>query len=245
MHEFFAGLEYAGKPFQLFGAPHLSALGIIVILNLSLVFFRHSTSAPLRSWIRYGLAMILLVNETLYHAWRWTTGQWTLQLMLPLHLCAVMVYMSALMLLTKKEILYHYLYFLGIGAAIQALLTPDIGIWGFPHFRFFQSIIAHAAIVTAAMYMTLVEHYRPHFKDIGKIIIGMNIYMGFVQCVNMIVGGNYLWIARKPDFSSVIDYLGPWPWYILSLELVGIVTCLVLYIPFAIIDWRKKASAGT
>lgn len=245
MHEFFAGLEYAGKPFQLFGAPHLIALGIVVVLNLSLVFFRRSTSDILRFWFRYALALTLLVNETLYHVWRWETGQWTLQEMLPLHLCTVMVYLSALMLLTKNETLYYVLYFLGIGAAVQALITPNAERWGYPHFRFFQTMISHGSIVTAAMYMTLVEQYRPHFKDIGKILIGMNIYMGGVQCVNLVVGSNYLWIARKPDFSSAIDYLGPWPWYILSLELLGIVTCLVLYIPFAIIDWRKKASTGT
>jgi len=26
---------------------------------------------------------------------------------------------------------------MGIGGALQALLTPDLGLYGFPHFRFF------------------------------------------------------------------------------------------------------------
>jgi len=245
MHDFFAGLEYTGNPFQLFGTPHLIALGIVAALNLSLVFFRSPASQNLRQWIRYGLALLLLVNETFYHLWKVMTEQWTLQEMLPFHLCTIMVYLSAFMLITRNKTLYHYLYFLGIGAAMQALITPNAERWGFPHFRFFQTMISHGSIITAAVYMTLVERYRPHLKDIGKILIGMNIYMAAVQCVNVAIGSNYLWIARKPDFSSIIDYLGPWPWYILSMELFGIAVCLVLYIPFALIEWWKKASTPT
>lgn len=245
MQNFWAGLDYAGTPFQLFGVPHVTALGIVLVINFSFVWLRNFTSERLRQSIRYGLATLLIVNETLYHIWRLTTAQWTIQEMLPFHLCAVMVYLSAVMLVTQNKTLYSFLYFLGIGAAMQALLTPNAERWGFPHFRFFQTMISHGSIITAAVYMTLVERYRPYLKDIGKILIGMNIYMGLVQCVNMVVGSNYLWIARKPDFSSIIDYLGPWPWYILSMELFGIAVCLVLYIPFALIDWRKKASTRT
>ncbi|GAB4481644.1 MAG: hypothetical protein OHK0031_03670 [Anaerolineales bacterium] len=33
--------------------------------------------------------------------------------------------------------IYELLYFMGIGGALQALLTPDVGIYGFPHYRYF------------------------------------------------------------------------------------------------------------
>ena len=57
---------------------------------------------------------------------------------------------------------------------------------------------------------------------------------------NQILGSNYLFIAHKPETASLIDVLGPWPWYILSLEVIGAVMCLLLYLPFAISDMRKK-----
>ena len=34
--------------------------------------------------------------------------------------------------------------------------------------------------------------------------------------------------------TSLIDVLGPWPWYILALEGVGLVLFFLLYLPFAI-----------
>lgn len=240
VHEFFAGVEYIGQPFKLFGTAHVVTLGIILLANLAVVVFRQPRFLAARPWFQSGLAVVLLVNETLYHVWRIVTHTWTLQEMLPFHMCTIMVYLSALMLLTKHRALYHYLYFLGIGAAFQALLTPNAEQWGFPHFRFFQTMISHGAIVMTAVYLTVVEGCRPYFKDIGRILIGGNIYMAMVQVVNVEVGSNYLWVARKPDIASVLDYMGPWPWYILGMEALGIVSFLILYLPFVILDWRNR-----
>ena len=58
--------------------------------------------------------------------------------------------------------------------------------------------------------------------------------------LNQMIGSNYLFIAHKPETASLIDVLGPWPWYILVLEVIGIVMCLLLYLPYAIADMRKK-----
>jgi len=45
--------------------------------------------------------------------------------------------MSATMLVNGSYGLYEFVYLLGIAGASQALLTPDAGAYGFPHFRFF------------------------------------------------------------------------------------------------------------
>lgn len=62
---------------------------------------------------------------------------------------------------------------------------------------------------------------------------------------NALLGSNYMFIARKPDDPSLIDVLGPWPWYILSLEAVGLAICFILYLPFAIKDWQAKRAQQT
>ena len=160
--------------------------------------------------------------------------------MLPLHLCSVLVFASAYMLLTRSYKVYEFAYFLGIAGALQALLTPDAGIYGYPHFRFFQVIISHGSIVTAAIYMTFVEGYRPYVSSLKRVFIWANIYMIVVFFLNQILGSNYLFIAHKPETASLIDVLGPWPWYILVLEVIGIVMCLLLYLPYAIADMKRK-----
>jgi hypothetical integral membrane protein (TIGR02206 family) len=239
MGEFFAR-DYHGAPFELFGPAHLVALVIVLIINLAVVLLRKRFSTNQRLALRYGMAAILLINETAWHLWNYFTGQWTIQTMLPLHLCSVLVFASAYMLITKNYAVYEFSYFLGIAGAIQALLTPDAGIYGFPHFRFFQVIISHGIIVTAAIYMTFVEGFRPYWKSMLRVFAWMNLYMVAVFILNRVLGSNYLFIAHKPETASLIDLLGPWPWYILVLEAIGAIMCLLLYAPFAIRDSRRK-----
>lgn len=239
MEEFFA-LDYHGAPFELFGTAHLIALGVVLAINLLIITYRKQFTPQFQKSFRIGLATILLVDEAAWHAWNYFTGQWTIQTMLPLHLCSILVFASAYMLLTRNYRIYEFAYFLGIGGALQALLTPDAGIYGYPHFRFFQVIISHGSIVTAAIYMTFVEGYRPYLSSLKRVFIWTNIYMVGVFILNQVIGSNYLFIAHKPETASLIDVLGPWPWYILSLEALGAVMCLILYLPFAISDMRKK-----
>jgi hypothetical integral membrane protein (TIGR02206 family) len=241
MNEFFAK-DYPGAPFQLFGVAHLVALAIVLGINLLLPYFKRNSNELTRRSFRYGLAAVLLVNECLWHWWNWSIGQWTIQTMLPLHICSLMVFLSAIMLITRSYGLYEFLYFLGIGAATQALLTPDAGPYGFPHFRFFQVIISHGAIVTSAVYMTMVEGYRPYPRSLLRVFVGANLYMAVVGVINWLLDSNYLFIAHKPETASLLDALGPWPWYILSMEAVGLALCLILYLPFFKGDRQRLSS---
>lgn len=147
------------------------------------------------------------------------------------------------MLLNKNYRIYEFAYFLGIGGAIQALLTPDIGIYGFPHFRFVQTFISHGLLLTAAVYMTTVEGFRPTLRSLLRVIISLNIYMAVIFVVNQLIGSNYLFVAHKPPGPTLLDVLPQWPWYILAIEAIGLVVFLTLYVPFAIKDWQTKRRA--
>jgi hypothetical integral membrane protein (TIGR02206 family) len=232
--------DYTGGQFVMFGPPHVAVLAIILSLCIGLFLFRSQFSETGRRVFRWVFAILLIVNELSWHLWNASVGNWTIQTMLPLHLCSVMVYASAVMLVYRTYTLYEFLYFLGIAAASQALLTPDLGVYGFPHYRFFQTFLSHGSLLIVAVYMTVVESYRPRVKSLLKVIIGLNLYMVFVACVNFLIGSNYLFIAHKPETPSLIDMLGPWPWYILGLEGIGIAMCCLLYIPFLIKDRIQK-----
>jgi hypothetical integral membrane protein (TIGR02206 family) len=242
--ENFFGKDWSGAPFILFGRGHLIALGVVLLVNLSFIWLRRDPSQRLRQNLRYALAIILIVDEFFWHLWNLTTGNWSIQTTLPLHLCSVFVFLSAYMLVTKSYAVYEYAYFLGIAGASQALLTPDAGQYGFPHFRAFQVMLSHGSIVTAAIYMTLMEGYRPTWASLKRVFIGANVYMLAVGLVNWLIGSNYLFIAHKPETASLLDVLGPWPWYILSLEAVGLALSLLLYLPFALKDWRQPAQVA-
>ena len=232
--------DWTGEPFGLFGPPHLIGLGLIVIFIILIIRVGRQSTIKEKRTIRIILAGVLLVTEISWHLWNYFTGQWTIQTMLPLHLCSILVWLSIFMLLTKHAIVYEFAYLLGIAGALQALLTPDAGIYGFPHFRFFQVMISHGTLIAAALYMTLVEGYRPTPVSLKRVIIGSNLYMIGVFILNLLIGSNYMFIAHKPDTASLLDVLPAWPWYIFVIELLGLAFIFLFYAPFAIVDRKTK-----
>ena len=220
----------------LFSVPHIAALGIVLLICFFLYLLRNRFSPRQRILFRWISAILLVVNELAYHAWNVYSGLWSAQTMLPLNICSVLVFASAIMLAARSYSVYEFCYFLGIGAASQVLVNPDLGVIQYPHFLFFQTSISHGLVVIAAVYMTVIEKFRPYPKSLLKVAVGMNAYLLLMAVVNQWLGSNYLFIARKPETPTLLDLLGPWPWYILGMEALGAVIALLLYLPFFLKD---------
>lgn len=238
MEQFFTA-NYQGAPFTFLGPAHLAILTAIIIFNIILSRFKGGSESTRRK-IRVAMGIMLWVNEASFHLWNIHYGRWNIQEHLPLHACSMLIWLTGFMLIFDNFALYEFLYFLGIGGAVQGLLTPDIGMYGFPHFRFFQTFIAHGLLVTSAIYLTVVEGMRPTWKSLLKVAVVLNLYTAVVFVVNQLIRSNYLYVAHKPYTPSLLDMLPDWPWYIIYIEAIGWFIFLLLYAPFIIKDWRAK-----
>lgn len=243
MIDFFS-VEYTDVPLQVFGPKHLTVVGIFVLVWLSFFYFRNVWIGKQRNIIRITLAILLAVNEIGLHIWSAYWGIWNIQTMLPLHMCSVMVWVTSYTALTDNRTLYDFTYFLGIGGALQAVLTPaDVVMYDLPHYRSLQSLLAHGLLITIPLFMTIVEGYRPTLASFKRIFIWTNIYMVAIFFLNRVIGSNYLFIAQKPPSPTLMDMLSPWPWYILQLEFVAFAIFFVLYIPFLVKDQLTKPTS--
>ena len=247
----FLSADYAGPPFVMFGTAHIAALAALGVLNIVLIRLGR-VSARSRAIVRTGLAATLWIAESSWHLWNLAVGTWTPQTMLPLNLCSLLIWLCGVMLLQGDSRIYEFAYFLGIGGAIQYLLTPDLGQYGFPHFRFFQTFTSHGLLLTAPVFMTVAEGFRPTWKSIRRVVIGTNLYMFLIFLLNSAIGSNYLMLNAKPVTPSLLDLLPPWPCYIPFMELIGVSTCLLLFLPFLVADRRaararpgNESSTGT
>jgi hypothetical integral membrane protein (TIGR02206 family) len=238
MGKFFSS-EYTGPAFELFGPAHLAALIFIVLLNLFLFRFRKSDDKT-KKYVRWSLAITLWVAELAWQIWNLVTGRWTIQTMLPLNICSILIWLSGFMLIFGNYQIYEFAYFMGIGGGLQYLLTPDLGIYGFPHFRFIQTFISHGLLVTVPIYLTVVEGYRPTWKSLLRVTVGINIYMGIIFIINNTIGSDYLFVNGKPSTPSLLSLLPAWPYYIIFMELIGVATFLLLYLPFILKDRQLR-----
>ncbi|GIP24471.1 TIGR02206 family membrane protein [Paenibacillus sp. J22TS3] len=227
--------------FHVFSISHLLVLGLFLILVLLLYLGRGPLRQPARSRaVRYSLAGILILCELSLNVWYVWGNRFDVRDTLPLELCSISLYLCVFMLLFQSLAIFRIVYFTGIGGALQAILTPALS-YPFPHFRFIEFFAAHMAIILSVLYMLWVQGFRPRLRDVGITMIFLNILLVLILFINRLTGGNYMFLSHKPQTASLMDYLGPYPWYIVSLETVACVIFLLLYLPFALKN-RKKGS---
>lgn len=230
-------------PLQVFGPKHLTVIAVFVVFWSSFIYLRTAWNETQKRKVRIALAIALATAEISIHIWWAYWGIWSIQTTLPLHLCSIMVWVTVYVAFTGDKNLYEFTYFLGIGGALQAFLTPaDGAMYDIPHYRIMQTLIAHGLLITIPIYMAVMEGFRPTLSSFKRIFIWTNIYMVAIFILNRIIGSNYLFIAQKPPSPTLMDILSPWPWYIPQLELVAFVIFFVLYIPFLIKDRLRQKS---
>ncbi|MDQ0159372.1 putative integral membrane protein (TIGR02206 family) [Alkalibacillus salilacus] len=143
-------------PFDLFGVPHMVALLFCLVVIWFLYRFRDNLRKQSRKPWTYSLIGILLIGEISFHAWYIAYGEWNTTVNLPLQLSSISVYLVVFMLLLKRQWLFEITFFIGVTGGMIAMLTPEL-FFGFPHLRFFQFFIVHAAIVVGCFYMLIIE----------------------------------------------------------------------------------------
>jgi hypothetical integral membrane protein (TIGR02206 family) len=60
-------------------------------------------------------------------------------------------------------------------------------------------------------------------------VLIVNLYGGIIYLVDRWLNANYMYLTKKPGGSSLLDVLGPWPWYIASAEAIAIASFFILY----------------
>lgn len=223
--------------FRIFSREHLLTIGIILALIVLLFTIRKLLQEQGKKQLfRFSLAFLLFTSEACYQLWLVYENAWSVKKALPLQLSDLAVILAIVMLLTNSFKLFQFMYFAGLGSSIQAIMTPDLGRYSFPHFQYIEFFVSHGGVVLACLFMVVAYKYRPTFPGMWMTALIINLYTGFVFLLNKWLGADYLYIMKKPENASLLDYLGPWPWYLLSLELVMIVSFYLLYSPF----WLKK-----
>lgn len=242
-------VDYQGESFQRFDLSHLIVLGTTLLLILLIILTRRKLDDENKASLREVMAQILIISEIAWYLWLYFYNEWTLQEMLPLRLINILAWLSALMLFKNSKKLYELVYFIGIIGALQALLMPKIGIYGFPHYHFFYALITPAIILLSAIYMTFAEEdIRPQWKSLLRVFITANIIIAIVYAINLYLGSNYLYLNAKPVSDKIFDLLPNYPIYLLYLEAIGLAASLILYLPFLIkdlLDKRNLKGAGS
>ena len=226
-------------PFVAFGPSHLIGALLVLIIAVGLPATTCLLATPTEQrWLEIGLAA-LLIAHVVANAWVRTGlyGQ-PLQEHLPLHLCGASILLSVVVLLFHSYRAYEITYFWALGGAIPALIMPDVE-YTFPHPFFILFFIGHGLELTGVTFATIVMGFRLRPGCVVRVLAATAVYALIIMPLNYLLDSNYLYLRHKPEQATLIDLLGPWPWYILSLALVAVLVAVVLYLPFAALLKRR------
>ena len=223
------------QPFHPFSQQHLCVvlIGAAIITAIIVIGKRGGKSQLATTGL---LAFFCLTTYPLgLAAWLSLDQDKSLDNLIPFHLCDLAAITGGFALLTRRPLLASLTYFWGLAATMQGLLTPAITV-GFPSWPFVMFFVQHFVIVGTALYLPIVDGWRPKsplWKSPLEVYGWSLAYLAFAMAANKILGTNFGFAARPPDNPSLIDHLGPWPWYLVSMSAIALVLYFLLALPFA------------
>ena len=216
--------------FHLFGTSHLIVLAFTLLITIALVWHRRCKPAEFGAADRV-LVIALLLQWPTSIAAHWQLGDLSIQSGLPFHFCDVAAVAGAAALLLRHQLAAEICYFFGLAGTLQGLITPALR-EDFPHLRFFAFFLLHSTTVIAAIYLMAGWRFTPRPRAAVRMVGWMAVYAAIVGTINALLRTNYGWVCEKPPSPNLMDVLGPWPWYVLSLGGVGLVIFSLLDLPF-------------
>lgn len=217
-------------PFPLFGPVHLALLAAVPAAGLGLAALVRARPALERP-VRLGLAALLAANQVAYLGYAAWRGWIAPPAGLPLELCDVAVWLAVAALAGAPRLAGELLYFVGLAGTVQALLTPDLGI-AFPSYPAAKFFLGHGGTVAAALLLLATGRLRPRRGAWWRALLALNAYAAAVLVLDRLAGTNYLYLAHKPPVPTLLDGLGPWPFYILAADALAAALFFLLELPF-------------
>lgn len=213
---------------RLFGPLHLGLLALTaaIAMGLSRICRRRPES---RQAVRLAIGWGLVVNELIWWSFRYShegLHLWNL----PFQLCDVTLWMSALASITLAAPVVEFAYFAGLAGAGMALITPDL--WSpWPTYPAIYFFLAHGGIVIAVCVLVFGGAAPLRAGAVWRAFAMLLGFAAAIGAVNAVAKTNFMYLCKKPGTASLLDALGPWPWYLVAGGVVAFGLFWLLWLP--------------
>ncbi len=218
---------------EAYGTTHLVPLGGFVVGLVVVVLLgrrdaaREGPSRLSRTWA------LLIPAVTVPFQVVDLVANFDLDVTLPLHLCDLAWVAATWALWTHRPLPVALTFFWGLTLTIQGVVTPSLN-EDFPHVRYVAFWALHLLIVWAAVYLAVGLRLAPRWRDYRAAVLLTAVWAVGTYAFNVAAGTNYGYLVRKPR-SSILDVLGPWPWYV--LQEIAVVVALWALMTLAAQRW--------
>ncbi|MBK8347542.1 MAG: TIGR02206 family membrane protein [Saprospiraceae bacterium] len=210
---------------------HWIPLGILTILCLAIIIYFRNHDKEKNFRVAFFMSLIPFAAVVSRLLITWYEGIFTIQEELPLHLCRLVAISLPFFIWYRNIKWINTLYFLIMVGTLQAIITADLQ-FVFPHYSYLLYWVFHVTLVWVPVFIIINLGIKPDFNDFKRAFIIGNIYMLITLLINFAIGSNYFYTRQKPPGGSLLDFFGPWPFYILVVEVLAMILFVLAYLPF-------------
>jgi hypothetical integral membrane protein (TIGR02206 family) len=228
-----------------FSAPHLAALAVLALSAPAAVLVARRRSGRTTTIVYRALAVLIICGWVGEYVADFAQGIWSVQYDLPLQLTDLITVTTAVALWTRSRRAAEFVYLWALSASLQATITPDLS-WNYPSVFYFTYFDYHIVAVVAGIGLVFGCGLYP-CRGAARRVFAVTLGWAAVAGVgDIITGGNYMYLRAKPVDGSLMNALGPWPWYIAGTAAIGFAMLLVLQgIATLAGRWTPEAAGAT
>lgn len=229
-----------GSAFKTWGPDHAAVLLFVFLVSAWMIadikaLRRKSIPQELRTQMGFFILFVGIVDWVQ----RFMRGHY----LLPLHLCDIALILAfAAWLRPRRRGLGELVVMWALSGSLQAMLTPDLS-EGFPSISWFFFFGAHLCVFLSAMYFLCSGEVRLSLASVNRVSLWSIAYLIFIGAFNKLFHFNYGYLLSKPAHPSLLDHLGPWPYYIAAEALLA-VGLFFLILGFGTLVQARAARSG-
>jgi len=213
---------------RLFSPEHLAAIGVTALCALLMTTLARRLSAQRATALARALALLILVGFVAEQLTYLARGEWSARVNLPLQLSDAVTFAAVAALWRPRPgLLTELVWYLALTATLQAMLTPDLP-QTFADVLYFTYFATHGGAIAGAFLLVIGLRLVPRRWAVWRVYALTAAFAVAAAIGCLATGGNYMFLRRKPASGSILDPLGPWPWYVLGAAALGLAMLLVL-----------------
>ncbi|MFF0529510.1 TIGR02206 family membrane protein [Nocardia amikacinitolerans] len=228
----------AQREFSAYGLSHWIVLAVFAVgAVLVVVLGRTQTPSAAHRFSRMFGAVTLGMYLAIYLS---TLFPPTLGRSVPLRLTDLATIVAGYALLTHQRWAYALTYYWCLTLSTQALISPALESPEFPHYEFLAFWAIHLAVVWAAIYLTWGIGMHPTWRSYWFAVAVTVVWVAVTFVFNTLADTNYGFVNRKPSTPSLLDVLGPWPWYWGTVAIILLVVWALMTWPWVRIAAQSR-----
>jgi hypothetical integral membrane protein (TIGR02206 family) len=213
----------------------LTAVGVVAAIGWGR---RHRGTPRERTVRRWSAAVALLIIVALQVYWL-TPAVRSVRESWPLQLSDLADYTAVYALWTRGPRTAAFTYYVGLTLTVAALVTPALT-QPFPDPRWFGFWFRHIFVVWSAVYLVWGLDVRPTWRRYRAAVAGALAWLVVAYAFDKALDANYGYLVEKPAAATPLDWLGPWPWYVVAAMAILLTAwAVVMTLP-----WERVSPAG-